>query len=182
MNFSKNIFLLIVNPSNGWAEIKRFNVPSQLMLSKVFYPLLAIVALTAFIPFFYGHSEGLSYFIQISIISFVKYFFGYLVASYLLGVIFPKISADKEKGNKLHIFLIYNYCILVILGILGNILPVALTFLDIFPLYIIFVVWKGMEYLDIDENPAKFVVITSAVILLSPFCIKNVLLLLLPSI
>lgn len=182
MNFAKNIFLLIVNPSNGWTEIKRFNVPVQNMLSKVYYPLLAVAAVTSFTTILYGNSKALSYFVQISIITFAKFFFGYLISSYLLGVIFPQLSGSKDRENKLHIFLLYNYCILVILDILRNILPVALTFLDIFPLYIIFVVWKGMDYLNIDENYVKFVVIASSVILLIPYCIRNILLFLLPSV
>lgn len=179
MNFIKNIFLLLVSPSTGWAEIKKFNVPKEIMLSRVFYPLLAILAISSLALFFYSPGNTLAFYIQNSVICFATYFFGYLTASYFLNSLYPKLSDDPSSANRFSIFIIYCYTILVIIAIINNALN-NFVFFEILPLYIVFIVWKGIQFLKIETDAPKFVVIVSCMILLPPLLIDLILKYLLP--
>ena len=57
MSFTKNILLMIASPADAWESIKKYNVPISIMLSKVLYPMLALLSITAFAELFY-HAEA----------------------------------------------------------------------------------------------------------------------------
>lgn len=174
MNFAKNLFLLLVSPSNGWNEIKKFKVPKDIMLAKVFYPIIAVVAISSFAKYFYDPGHALAYYIQNSVICIVKYFFGYLTANYLLCSLYPNLSDDTINSNRLNTFIIYIYSLLAIIGVLNNILN-NFVFFEILPLYIIFIVWQGISYLKIETSVPKFVIIASLAILVPPVLIRVIL-------
>ncbi len=182
MNFAKNIFLLLVSPESGWKEIKKFKVPKDVLLSKVFYPLIGLNAITSFVSFFYTANTHLPFYIQKAVISCSTYFFGYLIAAYILCSTFPAISNEKDGTNKIHIFAIYNCTILLIIGIIENLLPASFSFLLILPLYVIYISWRGTDYLNIPQDETvKFVVIASLSLLLPTYLIDRFLSILIPS-
>lgn len=165
MNFIKNIFLLIVSPALGWKEIKKFKVPKELLLSRLYYPMLAILALTSFITFFYGEDLQLIDYLQKVICKVGVYFFGYMISSFILCSLLPTISNDKNGANKIHLFVIYCYAILMLFTIIENFIPVTITILDFLPFYLIFVIWKGVKYFNDEILSPKFLMMFSASIL-----------------
>ena len=168
MSFTKNIVLLLLSPKNGWKEIKHYNTPAKLMLSKVVYPLIALLSLSAF--------AGLIYNPELSIIEFSKYFFAYLLVNYLMTGFFPKVVSNKTSANKVSIFLQYNLVVLIIINIINNLLPIPFTYLNILYLYIFFVAWKADDFLGIIESKdKKFLVISAALLLFIPVSIKFIL-------
>ncbi len=176
MSFTKNIVLLLLSPKNGWKEIKRYNTPAKLMLSKVVYPLIALLSLSAFAQMLYNSELTISVGIQQAIIEFSKYFFAYLLVNYLMTGFFPKVVNNKSTANKVSVFLQYNMSVLIIINIINNLLPIPFTYLNILYLYIFFVAWKADEFLGIVENgDKKFLVISAALLLLIPVSIKFVL-------
>ena len=100
MNFWKNIFLLFVAPQLGWQEIGKYNVPKDALLSKMFFPMLAVLALSNVASFFYLSGTSISSFLQKVIVDVGVYFFGYMLSTYLLVMINSKhIDNDKKKLN-----------------------------------------------------------------------------------
>ena len=176
MSFTKNIVLLLLSPRNGWKEIKRYNTPAKLMLSKVVYPLIALLSLSAFVQLLYNSELTISIGIQQAIIEFSKYFFAYLLVNYLMTGFFPTVVNNKTTANKVSVFLQYNMAVLIIINIINNLLPIPFTYLNILYLYVFFVAWKADEFLGIAENKdKKFLVISAALLLLIPVSIKFVL-------
>ena len=49
MDLFKKILLMIVSPGIGWERINKLSIPTRIMLGNVFYPTLAVVALSVFV-------------------------------------------------------------------------------------------------------------------------------------
>jgi hypothetical protein len=180
MSFFKNTILLIVSPTEGWQKQKRFNVPTRIILSHLFYPLLAILAISVFSQYFLFHTQTLSKIIQNSILDIAKYIFTYFITSYLVTGFFPFTNRDKATISRFNVFLIYNISILIILNILRNILP-EFPFFEIIPLYIAFVIYKGCIYIDAPKQSViRFTTVTSLLLLGLPWGIKLIFSLLIP--
>lgn len=171
MNYLKNILLLIASPLNGWAEIKKYNVPKNLMLANVFYPILGLIALSTFVSYLYSDTSGIPYFLENVIANVGRYFFGYLISAYVLSGIFCK-NENANEINKVHIFVIYNYIILAIISICENLLPVSIPLLELMPLLLIYIIWRGYNYFKTDMPETKFVVIFTLGIILPMVLLK----------
>ena len=173
MNLYKNIFQIIASPKAAWENIKKYNIPKDYLMSKTFYPLLAILAVSVFVRYFYGEELSLSEYLTMSIISVCKYFFGYLISVYFLSVIFADML--KENENKLHVFLIYNYCILMIINIISFLIPSGVPILHFFPIYIVYVIFKSLDYFNVPRNEdVKYVIYFSLFTILPSVLIEKI--------
>lgn len=176
MNFFKKILYLIVSPADGWNDIKKFNVPRTIFATKVFYPLIGIVAISVFVQFFYTASGTLTEYLQRSIIECSRFFFGYTLSGFILTSKYVVDKSDELFDNKVHIFTLYLYSILIILGVINNLLPVRFPFIDFFQLYLIFIIYKGVNFLGIDNKKEwEFTIIASLAIILPSYLIKILL-------
>lgn len=175
MNFIKQISYLLVAPSLGWSEIKKFSIPKEQLLSRVYYPLLAILALTPFVSFLYGNQHSLSEYLQMSVCCVGVFFFGYMISSYLFCSVFLNKETQKGEINKVHNFVIYNYSILMLFAIISNLSPIKITLFDILPCYILFIVWCGYKYFDLTITQPKFMALASLIILIPYFALKFLL-------
>ncbi|MGN1246883.1 MAG: hypothetical protein ACI4UN_09630 [Muribaculaceae bacterium] len=174
MNFAKNILLLFLSPADAWDSIKKYSVPSGLMLSKVLYPLLAVVAVTAFAEMFYREEASLAYCIQKAIIDFAKFFFAYHICSYILTGFFDRIVNNKETANRVNVAIIYNFTILIILNIINNLLPTPWLFINIFYLYVFITCHKAAEFLGVKSNDI-FLYLLAGLSIIVPFFIGYLL-------
>ena len=180
MNLSKSIFYVACFPRNGWKDVKLHNVQSREVQSRIVYPLMAILSLSAFMAFIYEEEATVTLCIQNAIIEFVKYFFTYLVASYVLTGFFPAVVKGKQSANRANVVVAYCMAMMIALNVIDNLLPVSFPYLKILYLYIFFVAWKADDYLEIkEEGNKKFLIVAAAIILLLPafisFCLSRVL-------
>lgn len=174
MNFAKNILLLFLSPADAWDNIKKYSVPVGLMLSKVLYPMLAVLAVTAFAEMFYREEASFAYCIQKAIIDFAKYFFAYHICSYILTGFFPPVVNNKETANRVNISIIYNFSVLILLNIINNLLPTPWLFINIFYLYVFITSHKAAEYIGVKSNHI-FLYILAAFCIVVPFFIGYLL-------
>ena len=174
MNFWKNIFLLFVAPQLGWQEIGKYNVPKDALLSKMFFPMLAVLALSNVASFFYLSGTSISSFLQKVIVDVGVYFFGYMLSTYLLVMINSKhIDNDKKKLNDVYQFVIYSYAMLMALTIVENLLPDNL--IDVFiilPLYLVYVIWRGYGFIAPKMSEQHFV-LTFALSIMAPYLLLS---------
>lgn len=180
MNFIKSIVYVACFPRNGWAEVARSNVRWRDVQSKVLYPMMAVVALSAFMSLVYDAEATLTGCIQTAIIEFVKYFFTVMIAGYVLTGFFPTVVSDRRSADRVNVVVQYCMAVIIALNIVDNLLPVSFPYLKILYLYIFFVAWKADGYLEIkNEKDKKFLIIVAAMILLIPlaisFCLEWIL-------
>lgn len=169
MGFGKNILLLIVAPAYGWQRIGRTSVPTQIMLSRLLYPLLALLAVTAFAPMLYGDEATLPACVQEAVILFAKFYFGYQLTSVALTVCFKDVAADADKTLRVNCAIVYNMAILVLLGIINNLLPAPWVMIQVLEFYIVYVSLKSADYLGVKRNHAYLYVLAGFVIVLPHF-------------
>ncbi len=182
MNIIKYITLLIISPNEGWKDINKYNIPNGLLLNKLFYPSLAFLAISSFVPFIFGYVVAqLNEVVINAMLDFIKYFVTFFAVSYLLTGFFRHTSKTKDVLNKTNNFIVFNLTILVFFNILRILLP-GFPFFEIFPIYIVYVIYRGVSYLELPkEQEYKFITVMSLLILLLPAGIKFVLNLLIPS-
>lgn len=174
MNFAKNILLMILSPADAWDNIKKYSVPTNLMLAKVLYPMLAVVAITAFAELYYREEATLAYCIQKAIIDFAKFFFAYHISSYILTGFFPAIVNDKDSANRVNTAIVYNFAILILLNIVNNLLPTPWLFINIFYLYVFVTSHKAADYIGVKSN-SMFLYVMAAFSIILPFFIGYLL-------
>jgi len=170
MSNFKNIFLLIVSPREGWKDAEKYNVPHGILLRDMYLPLLLVLFATSYLELlFTPHETTPLSCTQHGIVSVVKYIFGVYISAYFISCFFPFVRKTKTYYNKFNNFLIYNLSVLIILEILSN-LFLDLPFFIIFRLYIVYVIYKGLDYIDVEKDiQAKFVIYTGVILLLVPF-------------
>ena len=182
MNFLKNIILLLISPGEGWKDIGKYTIPNNLLLGKLFYPCIGILALSSFVPYIFGYvNVSIQNVIIAAMIDFVKFFISFFAISYLVTGFCPDLFKKKSEINKINNFIVYNLTILVVFNVLRILMP-GFPFFEIFPLYIIYVVYRGLGYLNIPNTREKsFVAIMSLLLLIVPNGLKLILDLLLPN-
>lgn len=176
MDILKNILLVIISPRVGWEDINVGGIATSRLLRQAFFPLLAILAVTSFVPMLYDATITLSMSLMTAIIQFSSYFFSYHIINYLLGGFFPELVKTKGASARLNDFIIYCLIYMVLLGIAANVLPIDFTPIFFLMTYLVWIVYRGADYLVLDKKKMpQFLIVSSAALLLTPLVIKSLL-------
>ena len=176
MELLKNIALVIVSPRVGWDDVSQSSIPTDRVLSRAFYPLLAVLAVTSFVPMVYDSTLTLTQSIVRAVISFSSYFFTYFISSYLLSVFYPELVKTRLAQDRLSDYIIYNLIYLIILSIVANVLPIDFTPIFFMMLYLVWMAYRGVKTLGVKKGKVtKFVTIASCLFLGLPMAVKMLL-------
>lgn len=157
------LFRIMFTPVEGWKTLRRNKFSPESLQSGCFYPLLALLAMSKFVEFFYSVNVTLSEVVTQAVISFVAYFFGYfaiqMVMSWLLG------EGLKEKYDTIFgkNYTIMSLSSLVLFSILINLLPMLWPVLIFLPIWSLYFMFKGVKFFHFPEGKEmKFYVMASA--------------------
>ena len=166
MNFLKHLLYLIANPVKGWEQIAKYSVPKEIFQAKLFFPIIGVLAVTSFVQFFYNQDESLAYYLQYSIIKIAQFYFGYIISAYLLQNIYSKFFTEQDDQNRLHIFVLYNITVLMGISIVENFFPPnMIDIFNVLPLYVVFIIWKGYSFMNINIPEPRFIIIFTLAIM-----------------
>jgi len=169
MSIFKNIMYVILHPRVGWEEINQSRIPTGKVLTSAYIPLLFVLALSCFVPMLYDPTTTVKESLMNGIVSFFSYLLTYYITSYLLGGFYPELVKTSGSTARLNDFIVYNLILLVLLNIIRNLLPSDFTPALFLMLYVPWVAYRGMDHLGVrKEKVLKFVVIASALIMLTP--------------
>ena len=172
----KKILIVIIKPKLGWQYIDDSGNSTQRVLSSVFFPLLAILAISCFIPMIYDRTITLSTSLMKAIVSFSEYMLTYFLCSYLLSGFYPEFSRSHIALAKLNSYLIYNMSFMIILSVLINVLNAEFSVLYFMFLYMPYMAFNGLEFLGLKSNKrVKFYIISTLMMMVLPFIINLVL-------
>jgi len=173
MGLFQNIAKLIISPKVGWEDISVTHTPAGRVLAGAYYPLLAALAVSCFVAMLYDRTLTLSTTLMTAIILFSAYFVTYFITDYLLGGFYPELSKTEGSSQRLADFVAYCLIYLVLLVIIGNVLPIDFTPIFFLMIYVVWIVYRGSEFLGIKENKRwKFTLIASAMLLFIPLIIE----------
>lgn len=169
MNLLKNIILVIIAPRVGWDDINQSSIRTSEILTKAFFPLLSVLAVSAFFPMFYDATITLPVTLKKAIVEFSAYFFTYFISSFLISGFYPDLAKTNAGIARVNDYCLYNLIFLVILNILANVLPIDFTPVYFLMLYLPWMAYRGTEYLGVTkEKQAIFVTVASLLMLLTP--------------
>ena len=176
MSIWKNIFCVITSPRYGWEVINDSNIPVGKVMRTAFMPLLIVLALSCFVPMIYDHTLSFSRSLMTGIVLFSTYFISYYIIIYLLGGFYPELVKTEGASARLNDYILYNLIFLVLLMILRNLLPSDFTPVLFLMVYLPWMAYRGTDHLFVKkEKVAKFVVISSVLLLGLPILLKAVL-------
>ena len=178
----KLVVAIISQPGKTWESLSKREEDNEDFLSRFVYPLIGIVAVTAFLGILFTRKEfDVELALKSSIRTLVATFGGFYLASYLLNELWQGVFNRDKDMQLCQRFVGYASSLMFTLNIVLTLLP-EFFFLRIFGLYTFYIVWEGaVPYMQIEEaNRMKFVGYTTGLILLTPWIIEFVLSLLMP--
>ena len=176
MSIWHNIFCVITAPRYGWEVINESNIPTGKVLRSAYLPLLCVLALSSFVPMLYDHTVSFSTSLMTGIVLFSTFFISYYMIVYLLGGFYPELVKTQGASARLNDYILYNLTLLVLLMILRNLLPSDFTPVLFLLVYLPWMAYRGTDHLFVKKDKvAKFVVISSALILGIPIVLKALL-------
>lgn len=167
LQFLRYMLQLIISPKNGWADILRANIDPKLLLQSGLYPLLGATAITCFFAVYYQAEVTLVMALQQAIVVFISYFITYFLANLTFSTLLNPMMSGAVQGENagekeivhyesddrlVQTFVLYNVAILASVTFLRNILPIEISLLQVLPLGVVFIMWRGVEYLNIPEK------------------------------
>jgi hypothetical protein len=186
-NLFKRVWDILVSPSRTWEAISQDSNEGKRYLTRFFYPLVALAALTAFLsPFIKGYEELeigaiVSVGVQLFVVSFISVFFGFFLTARLLNyssVRWFKMNSDNRKSEMLTA---YASTPVLVVSILTRLLS-DFFFVKILFFYVIVLVWEATkQFYTVEEaKRGRFTALASILILLMPFVVEQLFLLILP--
>ena len=176
MSIWHNIFCVITSPKYGWEVINQSNIPTGKVLRSAYIPLLCVLALSCFVPMIYDRTILFSSSLMTGIVLFSTFFISYFLISYLLEGFYPELAKTEGAKARLNDYILYNLIFLVLLRILSNLLPSDFTPVLFLMVYLSWMAYRGTDNLFVKKNKvAKFVIISSALLLGLPFMFEAIL-------
>lgn len=179
------LFLLLLRtllqPIEGWKELRRMSIKPEDLLSGLLYPLLAIVAACKFANMLYFPQTSLSEVVVEAVISFVSYFFGYFLILMVIKLVLPPVTSrvfEEPFGKN---FIILSLSTLCLFSILLDILPMFWPILIFLPLWTIYIIFRGIRFFKLPETGLlRFNVIVCLAVVGVPVAIDYLLNLIMP--
>lgn len=175
MEILKIILLIIIAPKAGWEEVNQSAIPTGKIQSSVFLPLLAVLAISTFVPMLYDKSLTLSGTLMQAIILFSGYYLTYYLTALMLGSFYPELVKGRVATDRMNDYVMYNLIYLILLSIIKNLLPVDFAPIFFMMFYLPYIAYKGTEYLGVKPHQMmRFTLIASVMMLLFPQIINYI--------
>ena len=176
MSIWHNIWCVITAPKYGWELIKESNIPMGQVMRSAFIPLMVLLALSCFVPMIYDRTIGFGTSLINGIIDVSAYSVSYVIIYYLLGGFYPELARTEGAKARLKDFILYNLIFLVLLIILRHLLPSDFTPVLVLMAYLPWMAYRGTDHLFVKKDKVtKFVIISSALLLLTPVILKAII-------
>lgn len=137
---------------------------------------------------FYAAGPGFLGALQLAVIWFVAFYLGYHIAIFTLtatlhhfaGETAEKVASGEEAAGKVgvadhhHLALFSMYCMgmFAIFTMISNMIRVELILVQVLPAYVIFVIWKGCDFLGIRaHSEGQFIFLASVMEIVSVYVI-----------
>ena len=157
--YAKNIIQLIISPDHGWEDVAETSSPRRAF--KLMTILLIIAALSPLCSLIYlEHPETLVIW-QSTIIVFAAFWATFFVGEFVLGMFLHTLSEDEELNDSIRSFCAYVTGLLSLQVIIDSMLPIPVAILQLWPIYVVIIIWRGMRFFDIPEkHTGKFLLLT----------------------
>ncbi len=173
---------LLLSPRRGWEDIAVDGFASTEILRKGFVPLIVVVSLTCLPSLWYHSDATVAGVCERMVACFVKFLASFYVASFCFSLYIPSCTDNVMSMNKNHTFIVYSLGILALLNILTNLLPMVPDMLYLLPVYVYFIMWRGITFMEVKFNGViSFMLLNLFALLLPPFLFQYLFNLIIPA-
>lgn len=173
-NFLVGLIQVILNPRQGWLDAGENRYSPRDLVIKGLLPFLGIVALSALADAFYYYAISVVEAIVQGIIDFTGYFVSLFICHYFFLWAYNRwVGQGRFDNDNVATFIIYNIAAMALMTLLNNLLPGDLALLSFLPLYSIYIIWSGREFLKVPEtkNP-HFLAVSLLAVFLPPYVLS----------
>lgn len=175
--FLGNIIQLVFSPQKGWEDLeeddyrsdgRRGRIDIRRLYTRCFLPLIAICSATSFTRMLFEGGPDFLGALQMAIIEFFSLFLSYHLDVYVFSWMMPRLLDNGQQPDQRRDAIMVLYCISVIalIFLLGNIIKVRLALIQFLPFYVIFIIWKGGDFIGVPERSVgPFMLMASASVL-----------------
>lgn len=168
----KLLFNLMLNPTEGWKNIRRAGQKPEKVARDCFYPLTALASAAVFIQYLYGTAESINNILITALTVFISFFMSYFFIMLLEKIVLPQsysAVSETDYGRNYTMYLLSTLTLFYILSCAAPMLDAVWVFL---PIWTIFIASKGVRFFKFkDSRTTLLTCIISALIILSPIMI-----------
>lgn len=178
----KRLIGLILKPGETWEQLSLQEEEHDKFLSHFIYPLIGLVALSAFLGILFTRKEfDFEVALKITIRTLVSVAGGFALGAYFLNEVWKSVFKQPANVVFCRLFVGYSSALMFVLNIVTALLP-EFFFLQIFVLYTVYIIWEGsIAFMKIKEDmKLKFTVFASFIVIATPFVIEQALRILMP--
>lgn len=172
LTFIKYLIQLIIAPVNGWEDISGDGEKSRHIALRGLSAVLVVVALSSFTALFYKHDVGVVQVVQSAIIIYVLYWVTFFFADFMFTTFLPRITDAPAEEGRVKTYIAYNVAVLSLVTLVTNLLPFTFALIQLLPIYVGIIMWRGTDYLGVPAPVAgKFMILAVATVLIPPVLI-----------
>ena len=172
-----SLFRLIITPHSGWVRI--FQQTSRQRLERnFFFPLLALLSVSAIGYFWQEPTATLIDVLVRAILFFTAYFIGYLAICGIINAAAQHIFVKEDAAlqSRIKYFSMYCLSILILSQVVQNLLPAPLALLDLFPLYLLIIIWQSLDFFEFKKDRNTYFFVGSFILMTGvPYLIFTIL-------
>jgi hypothetical protein len=179
--YLKDMLQLILSPAKGWEDISFDGADERGITRFGLCPFLLLTALTVPVQMLYHADLGWLTMLQQGIITFIKFLVTYYIGVFILSMYLPGLTSGEVTEKRVHTFCAYIVGIIAVIDILQNCIPTDIAVLYLLPVYVVFIIWRGVSYMTVEAaHDIRFVVMSSLSLILPAYLIQLLFNLVLP--
>lgn len=163
--YAKNLIQLIFSPDHGWEDIATSSSPSRAF--KLMTVLLIVAAVSPLCRLLYVNHTSTLLICQSTVIIFAAFWATFFIGEFVLGLFLPQISDLENTRDRIRSFCAYITGLLSLQVILESVLPIPVAILQLWPIYVVVIIWRAMSFLKVTEaHTGMFFLITIPALIL----------------
>jgi hypothetical protein len=173
---------LIFKPAETWEKLAHRNEDQEAFLSRFVYPLIGLIALSAFLGVLFTRKEfDFEIALKASIKALISSIGGFFLSVYLINEVRTRFFKRPQDMKLCRYFTGYASSLIFTLNIVLALLP-EFFFFHFTVLYTFYIIWEGTRwFMKLEDNQRlPFSIVASVVIIITPLAIDVLLFLLMP--
>lgn len=160
------LFGILSNPVDGWKQLKRAKLSVEKIAASLFYPALALAAVSEFTDLFYNSDRNFTDLISPAILTFMTFFFSYFTIMIVSDILLPSSCKGILKTDFGKECIMINISTLAMFYFLYRLIPFAGPVIGFLPLWTAYIGYKGAKILRVPDNKETYVCCVILILLL----------------
>lgn len=167
---------LLLAPSQGWKDIELDDYDETKLERRGFLPFAMLSAMSVFMQLFYHPALSPVRLLIDCIIEFGALMAGYYLAAAVMSASLPSICFEEPSRKRVRVFCLCGVGMYALLGLIKNCLPSDFAIVYFLLIYLVIILWRAEDYLDImPDMKLRFVLLSVVCVIMPPLVIELIL-------